>query len=73
MPINLIFTAENRKYMHVGFAINVIQTAKKSIIVAVCWNNRSKYSSTLVRKLTIEMLSDFCGLEALEFIPLYSV
>jgi hypothetical protein len=28
MPINVIFTAENRKYMHVGFAINVIQTAK---------------------------------------------
>ena len=27
MPINLIFTAENRKNMHVGFTINVIQTA----------------------------------------------
>ena len=39
----------------------------------MCWNNRCRYSSTLVRKLTIEMLSDFCGLEALELIPLYSV
>jgi len=29
MSINVIFTAENRKYMHVGFAINVIQTTKK--------------------------------------------
>ena len=28
MSLNVIFTAENRKYMHVGFAINVIQTAK---------------------------------------------
>ena len=29
MAINVIFTAENRKNMHVRFAINVIQTAKK--------------------------------------------
>ena len=29
MSINVIFTAENRKYMHVGFAINVIHSAKK--------------------------------------------
>ena len=28
MSINVIFTAENRKYMHIDFAINVIQTAK---------------------------------------------
>jgi len=31
MSINVIFTGENRKYMHFGFAINVIQTAKKKI------------------------------------------
>jgi len=28
MSINVIFTPENRKYMHIDFAINVIQTAK---------------------------------------------
>jgi hydrogenase maturation factor len=28
MSIKVIFTAENRKYMHVGLAINVIQTAQ---------------------------------------------
>jgi len=41
--------------------------------VRLCWNNHSRCSSTLVRKLTIEMLSDFCGLEALELNTLYSV
>jgi len=39
MSIKVIFTAENRKYMHVGFAINVIQTAKKQIDVMLILNS----------------------------------
>jgi hypothetical protein len=51
MSINVIFTAENRKYMHVGFAINVIQKIENICIYEIV---RILYGKTIDVILTAE-------------------
>ena len=64
MSINVIFTAENRKYMHVGFAINVIQTDKKRkymhIELTTCssWTHKNTFGVIESNRYRYDVVSD---------------
>jgi hypothetical protein len=70
MSIDVIFTAENRKYctlcMHVGFAINVIQSAKypkyMHIEIASCSSRTHKNTFGVIIPPTTQRLSVFAGI-----------